>query len=316
MKKVLALILCLSVMLGFASCAKKVEVPSKSDVKKAAADEFDMDFKVDSEEISDDEKDAEWVLISKDGSLQVTVTWNAKTPDKFEFDDDELTPTDTEPAPTSSEDPTTESSEDPTTTATTESSATDSSEDNSSTTTAPSGVKYVNFDEMNFYINGKKYTLGKTTLQDLIDDGVPFEDGELDDAKNNLKSRYQSSYIKLNPGVKGYYVWIQVFNETDAGKPMNECYINEIYYKVTNLVKDGEKQNFITFDFPLDLKMEDLKANSGEPNGRTYHNEDNAKYIYDTLEWTKKGTKFMNSNRYTFDYTNGELKNVVITYIP
>ena len=255
-------------------------------------------------------------MISKDGSLQVTVTWNAKTPDKFEFDDEELTPTDTEPAPTSSEDPTTESSEDPTTTTTTESSATDSSEDNGSTTSAPSGVKYVNFDEMNFYINGKKYTLGKTTLQDLIDDGVPFEDGELDDAKNNLKSRYQSSYIKLNPGVKGYYVWIQVFNETDSGKPMNECYINEIYYKVTNLVKDGEKQNFITFDFPLDLKMEDLKANSGEPNGRTYHNEDNAKYIYDTLEWTKKGTKFMNSNRYTFDYTNGELKNVVITYIP
>ena len=152
MKKVLALILCLSVMLGFASCAKKVEVPSKSDVKKAAADEFDMDFKVDSEEISDDEKEAEWVLISKDGSLQVTVTWNAKTPDKFEFDDEELTPTDTEPAPTSSEDPTTESSEDPTTTTTTETSATDSSEDNGSTTSAPSGVKYVNFDEMNFYI--------------------------------------------------------------------------------------------------------------------------------------------------------------------
>ena len=315
MKKVLALILCLSVMLGFASCAKKVEVPSKSDVKKAAADEFDMDFKVDSEDISDDEKEAEWVLISKDGSLQVTVTWNAKDPDKFEFDDEELTPTDTEPAPTSSEDPTTESSEDPTTT-TTEATTADSSEDNGGSTAAPSGVKYVNFDEMNFYINGKKYTLGKTTLQDLIDDGVPFEDGELDDAKNNLKSRYQSSYIKLNPGVKGYYVWIQVFNDTDSGKPMNECYINEIYYKVTSLVKDGEKQNFITFDFPLDLKMEDLKANSGEPNGRTYHNEDNTKYIYDTLEWTKKGTKFWNSNRISFRFTNGELKEVSMTYIP
>ena len=54
MKKVIALILCLSVMLGFASCAKKVEVPSKSDVKKAAKEEYDMDFKVDSEDISDD----------------------------------------------------------------------------------------------------------------------------------------------------------------------------------------------------------------------------------------------------------------------
>ena len=84
MKKVIALILCLSVMLGFASCAKKVEVPSKSDVKKAAKEEYDMDFKVDSEDISDDEKDAEWVLISKDGTLQVTVTWNAKKPEEFE----------------------------------------------------------------------------------------------------------------------------------------------------------------------------------------------------------------------------------------
>ena len=197
MKKVFALILCLSMMLGFASCAKKVEVPSKSDVKKAAADEFDMDFKVDSEDISDDEKEAEWVLISKDGSLQVTVTWNAKDPDKFEFDDEELAaPTESETAPTTSEDPTTESSEDPTTT-TTEATTADSSEDNGGSTAAPSGVKYVNFDEMNFYINGKKYTLGKTTLQDLIDDGVPFEDGELEDAKRAITSGSRYSTIQI-----------------------------------------------------------------------------------------------------------------------
>ena len=216
MKKVLALILCLSVLLGFASCAKKVEVPSKSDVKKAAAEEYDMDFKVDSEDVSDDEKEAEWVLISKDGTLEVTVTWNAKKPDEFEFDDKELAaPTETE---TETEAPTTTESETeaPTTTTTTSESET-SGDGTTASGVAPSGASYVNFDEMNFYIKGKKYTLGKTTLQDLIDDGVPFEDGELEDAKNNLKSKYQSSYIKLNPGVKGYYVWIQVFNETDSG---------------------------------------------------------------------------------------------------
>ena len=33
MKKIFALLLALSMMLAFASCAKKVEVPSKSDVK-------------------------------------------------------------------------------------------------------------------------------------------------------------------------------------------------------------------------------------------------------------------------------------------
>ena len=88
-KKVMALVLGLSMMLSIAACGKKVEVPSKSDVKKAAAEEYDMDFKVDSEEISKDEKEAEWVLISKDGSLEVTVTWNAKNPEEFEFDAEE-----------------------------------------------------------------------------------------------------------------------------------------------------------------------------------------------------------------------------------
>ena len=175
MKKVIALILCLSVMLGFASCAKKVEVPSKSDVKKAAKEEYDMDFKVDSEDISDDEKDAEWVLISKDGTLQVTVTWNAKKPEEFEFDDETLE----EPTTTTTTEEATTTTEEPATTTTTEdTSATDSSDNGGSTPNPnPSGAKYVNFDEMNFYINGKKYTLGKVTLQDLIDDGVPFKEG-------------------------------------------------------------------------------------------------------------------------------------------
>ncbi len=313
MKKILALVLSLAMMLGLASCAKKVEVPSKSDVKKAAKEEYDMDFKVDSEDISDDEKDAEWVLISKDGTLQVTVTWNAKKPEEFEFDDEALEePTTT----TTTEEPTTTTTEEPTTTTTTEASTPDSSDNGGSTPNPnPSGAKYVNFDDMSFYINGKKYTLGKTTLQDMIDDGVKFEEDDLENAKNNIKSHYQSSYFKIDPGVKnGCFIWIQVFNETDSGKPANECYVNEILYKV--LSDEGAKQKVITFDFPLNLTLDELKANSGEPNETPYHNEDNPKYIYDTLEWTKKGTKFWNSNRISFRFTNGALKEVSMTYIP
>ena len=313
MKKVLALILCLSVLLGFASCAKKVEVPSKSDVKKAAAEEYDMDFKVDSEEISDDEKDAEWVLISKDGTLEVTVTWNAKTPDEFEFDDRELeAPTTT--TTTEETDPTTTETETPTTT-TTEATATDSSENGggSNPNPNPTGAKYVNFDEMNFYINGKKYTLGKTTLQDLINDGVPFEDGESDNFSNNVKSHYQSGYIKVNLGVKGCYFWIEVFNDTDAGKPMSECYVNQILFKF--LTEEGTKQTMVSFDFPFTLTMEDLKANSGEPTEKPYHNE-TEKNVYDKLEWTKKGTKFYNSNRIEFSFKNNVFEEIDMTYIP
>ena len=315
MKKILALLLTLSMVLGFASCAKKVEVPSKSDVKKAAAEEYDMDFKVDSEEISDDEKDAEWVLVSKDGTLEVTVTWNAKKPDEFEFDDKELeTPTTT----TEETDPTTTETEAPTTT-TTEATTTESesSENGGSETNAnpnPTGAKYVNFDEMNLYIKGKKYTLGKTTLQELIDDGVPFQEGESDNFGNNVKSHYQSGYIKIDTGVKnGCYFWIEVFNDTDSGKPMNECYVNQILFKILN--DEGAKQTLVSFDFPFTLTMDELKANAGDPTEKPYHNE-TSQNTYDKLEWTKKGTKFMNRNRIEFSFTNGVFKEIDMTYIP
>ena len=311
MKKVIALILCLSVMLGFASCAKKVEVPSKSDVKKAAKEEYDMDFKVDSEDISDDEKDAEWVLISKDGTLQVTVTWNAKKPEEFEFDDETLE----EPTTTTTTEEATTTTEEPATTTTTEdTSATDSSDNGGSNPNPnPSGAKYVNFDEMNFYINGTKFTLGKTTLQDMIDAGVPFKEGELEDAKNNLKSKYQSAPFKVDIG-KGFSCFIYVFNDTDSGRPSNECYVNEVTFYGS--YTKGETQNILTFDFPLNVTIEDLKANAGDPTEKPYHNEDDPKFIADYLEWTKQGKKYMNRNRYRFEFYNYELRNVTITYFP
>lgn len=315
MKKVMALILGVAMILGIASCAKKVEVPSKSDVKKAAAEEYDLDFKVDSEDISKDEKEAEWVLISKDGTLEVTVTWNAKTPDEFEFDDKELsvptttTTEETDPTTTETETPTTTTTEAPTTTTETSGDGTDGS------TPAPytSGAKYVNFDEMNFYIKGKKYTLGKTTLQELVNDGIPFEEGESDNFSNNVKSHYQSGYIKIDTGVRGCYFWIEVFNDTDSGKPMNECYVNQILFKY--YTDEGKKQTLVTFDFPFDLTMESLKANAGEPTEKPYH-YDTEKHVYDKLGWTKKGTKFMNSNRIEFSFKDNEFEEVDMTYIP
>ena len=302
MKKILALLLTLTMVLGFASCAKKVEVPSKSDVKKAASEEYDMDFKVDSQDISDDEKEAEWVLISKDGTLEVTVNWNAKKPDEFEFDDREL---EVETPPTTTEEvPTTTTTEETPTTTTTEASTPDSTENGGgSGNPNPSGVKYVNFDEMNFYINGKK----------LVDDGVPFKSGESENFGNNLKSKYQSSAIKLEIG-DGWTVSINVFNDTDAGKPMNECYVNEISIYTSQRRAD---QKILTFDFPFDtLTIEDLKANSGEPNEKTYHNEDDPKFVADYLKWSKRGTKFYNNNYYDFEFYNGELRNFYMTYIP
>jgi hypothetical protein len=315
-KKVMALVLGLSMMLSIAACGKKVEVPSKGDVKKAAAEEYDMEFKVDSEEISKDQKEAEWVLISKDGSLEVTVTWNAKNPDEFEFDAEEHPEaTETEPEvsiETSEETSETTEATTSATTAATETSAAGSETSGSDTVATtpvdPNGTTYVNFDEMNFYVNGKKFTLGKTTLQEMIDAGVPFDPEDLQNANNNVKSNSESECFKIMID-DYYYVRVYCMNDTEDGKAAKDCFVHEISFRI------GDPQDVISFDFPIDMTMDQLKANSGEPNNDPFHYED-GDYISDTLRYTHESERYYNDSCYEFDFLRGTLDSVRMTYIP
>ena len=319
-KKVMALVLGLSMMLSIAACGKKVEVPSKSDVKKAAAEEYDMDFKVDSEEISKDEKEAEWVLISKDGSLEVTVTWNAKNPEEFEFDAEEHPEaTETEPV-VSIETDISESSETSETTAATTAATSETSAAGSETSASgsetsanpnpnPSGALYVNFDEMNFYVNGKKFTLGKTTLQEMIDAGVPFDSEDLQNANNNVKSNSESDCFKIMIG-DYYYARVYFMNDTEDGKAAKDCFAHEISFRYE------DPQDVVTFDFPFDITMDSLKANSGEPNEDPFHYDGDGDYYSDTLKYTKESERYYNDSVYEFDFVRGEFDSIRMTYIP
>ncbi len=319
-KKVMALVLGLSMMLSIAACGKKVEVPSKSDVKKAAAEEYDMDFKVDSEEISKDEKEAEWVLISKDGSLEVTVTWNAKNPEEFEFDAEEHPEaTETEPV-VSIETDISESSETSETTAATTAATSETSAAGSETSASgsetsanpnpnPSGALYVNFDEMNFYVNGKKFTLGKTTLQEMIDAGVPFDSEDLQNANNNVKSNSESDCFKIMIG-DYYYARVYFMNDTEDGKAAKDCFVHEISFRY------DDPQDVVTFDFPFDITMDSLKANSGEPNEEPFHYDGGDGYYSDTLKYTKESERYYNNSVYEFDFVKGEFDSIRMTYIP
>ena len=301
MKKVLALLLGLSMMLGIAACAKKVEVPSKRDVKKAAAEKYDMEFKVDSEDVSKDEKEAEWVLISDDGSLEVTVTWNAKNPEDFDFDAEE------HPEATETE-PVIETVTEPVET------ETETEASTAATTRGASVINgtIVNFDEMNFYVNGKKFTLGQSTLQDMIDAGVPFDESDLQNAGNNVKSNSGSDVFKIVLG-DYYYARVYFMNDTEDGKAAKDCFAHEITISIDN----DKAQDILTFDFPFSFSMEELIANSGDPNEDIFHYEsDDGSYISDTVKYSKESEKYYNKNYYEFDFVNGELDSIRMTYIP
>ena len=90
-KRILAMAISLCMLLGLAACTfKKIEVPTDKEVKRAVEDEYDKKFKLDSSDVSKDGSEAEWVFIAKDGTLEVTVTWSAKKPDKFDMDEEVL----------------------------------------------------------------------------------------------------------------------------------------------------------------------------------------------------------------------------------
>ena len=185
-----------------------------------------------------------------------------------------------EPTPEPTEEPTPEPTEEPTPEPTEEPTAEPVAED----------VQYVNFDKMHFWINGVEFVLGESTLQDMIDSGVvPFRAEDLEDAKNNLKKNYQSPPFRIDLG-EYWSAQVYVLNDTDEGKPTNECYINEIY--LPN--KPDRTQDILKFDFPLTMTMDELKANAGEPEADNYYG----------------------NSYYSFEYTKGELTYVYINYMP
>ncbi len=169
---------------------------------------------------------------------------------------------------------------------------------------------YVDFDDMSFWVNGTKFTLGVSTLQDMIDAGVPFDEKDLANAGNNLNPNYQSQGFRIELG-KYWSAQVYTMNDTKENKTISECYICEVY--LPN--HENEQQDILKFAFPLDLTMEQLTANAGEPDDVSHFDGDNG-YYSDTLTYKKDSDKYFGYNQFKFEFIKGVLKYVTITYLP
>ena len=177
-----------------------------------------------------------------------------------------------------------------------------------------SDALWADFDHMTFTVNGKTYTLGETTLQEMIDDGVPFEEDDLANAGNNVNPNYESSSFNITLGEYAF-AQVKVLNDTSENKPANECYIDEIYMPVDL----DQPQDILQFNFPFTMTKEDLLANSGEPEDPddiyVYEDED-SDYKSESFTYRKKSEKYYGDNKYHFEFTNGALRYVTISYTP
>ncbi len=169
--------------------------------------------------------------------------------------------------------------------------------------------KYINLDNMQFAVNGKVYTLGETTLQTLIDDGVPFDEDDIANAGNNINKNSGSQGFKIELA-EYWSAQVYVLNATDENKIISECIVSEIYFPI----KQDETQDILEISIPNDITEEQLIAQAGEPTDRSeYINGD---YENISVEYTRGSSKYIGDCGYDIEFTNGELKYVTIDYMP
>ena len=178
--------------------------------------------------------------------------------------------------------------------------------------TSKDGNLWADFDNMSFKINGKTYTLGKTTLQELIDDGVPFDENDLANAGNNINPRYESSSFEIKLGERSF-AQVRVLNDSSDNKKASECFIDNVYMPIYD-----EPQDILEFNFPLTMTQEELLANSGEPdpdNIYTYQSDD-SDYHSESYTYEKEAEKYYGNSSYKFEFANDVLAYVTISYTP
>lgn len=185
-------------------------------------------------------------------------------------------------------------------------------EEESEEPTTPSadlGDTWVNLNNRSFAVNGTVYTLGVSTLQDMIDGGVPFDKEDIANANNNLNSNTESQNFSIVLG-EYYNAQVAVINTTEENKTMAECPIASIYLPV-----DLEESNdILTFAFPLTMTEDDLLAQSGEPTSQDSYSS-GSDYTMNTYEYKVESENYYRETGYKFEFTNGVLSYLTINWI-
>lgn len=182
--------------------------------------------------------------------------------------------------------------------------------------------KYVDFENRSFAYNGNIFKLGESTLKDLIDGGIPFDERDLNNRGNNVNKNYETGRydVDLND-----YVFLQLkfVNITDGNLTEEECllsyvrfcsiYVPQPDYKAemnaTITEKIFDAANSVCFSFPLTLTKEQLLENSSE--GAEQDEYNNVNYsIASEIYLGSSGYKFQ------FDKNTNQMKEMTMNWLP
>ena len=181
---------------------------------------------------------------------------------------------------------------------------------------------YADLENRSFAYNGKIFTLGESTFQDLIDGGIPFSENTLNNVNNNVNSNYETDRytVEITDYVSMQFTFI---NTTETNIPEAECllylvrwytldvpqpdYEDSMNERIVGLINDAA--NYVCFSFPLTLTKEQLLENNGDA---TEIDE------YNNVEYRMDSEVYMGDSGYTFKFNKNtnQLKDLTISWLP
>lgn len=181
---------------------------------------------------------------------------------------------------------------------------------------------YADLEKRCFAYKGRIFILGESTLQDLIDGGIPFDESDLNNSGNNVNRNYETSRYRarINDYVSLQFTFINI---TESNISEAECLLDNVRFytlyvpqpdyedskneEITALINDAQEQ--VCFSFPLTLTKEQLLENNG-----------NATEIdeYNNVEYQIHSEVYMGQSgyRFVFNKQTNQLEQVSITWLP
>ncbi|SHM85504.1 hypothetical protein [Ruminococcus flavefaciens] len=179
-------------------------------------------------------------------------------------------------------------------------------------TSLPTGLsdKYADLDNRSFIYDGHLYTLGVSTLQDMLDNGVEFTKTDNYDKIWTKQLKGQANYGTFDCTVANSRLQFTFGNPKKTEIPMKDCVICQVIYPdFESAIKRGDNDTKLQFAFPYTLTKDELIANSGEPTDKGNHNEVMYTVVSEAYPEYNSG--------YKFDFNpDGQISFVEIEWIP
>lgn len=181
---------------------------------------------------------------------------------------------------------------------------------------------YADLENRSFAYEGKIFTLGESTLKDLIDGGIPFSESELNNRGNNVNRNYETSRytVRINDYVSMQFTFI---NNTEDNITEEECLLSSVRWYTIYVPQSNYEQSMneeiigsindaakhVCFSFPLTLTKEQLLENNSDTTEEDEYN--NVRYKVDS-------EVYMGNSGYNFEFNKNtnQLEDVTISWLP